>query len=150
MCPPKNQLIGGLSAPRAHGCLQNFMSAMLIGTITSIPFWLWQRRFPDTNSIYQLTVGPINDASWCTTGLHFPIIINSFICPVLFNCWVGLGRVDERSERDVELSGRSLGEGWRTRLRLHIGEAAQTSPASWAILADLRELLGRGVEFLSG
>ena len=21
-----------------------------------------------------------------------------FICPVLFNCWVGLGRLDERSE----------------------------------------------------
>ncbi len=81
------------------------MFAMLVGAVAPIPFWLWQRRFPDTRlkfiNLPVMLNGPtlappangINYVSWFIVGFIFRTYL--FICLfvyfsfVLF-CSVGL------------------------------------------------------------
>ena len=110
------------------------MYAMLAGGIAPIPFWLWQRRFPDTRLKYiNLPVmlnGPtlappangINYVSWFIVGFIFRTSLSLYLCmPTLFDfviiiCLVlfvvGSGWAGMMSAwRDAELSGRSLKSG---------------------------------------
>ena len=92
---------------------------MLVGAIAPIPFWLWQRRFPNTRlkfiNLPVMLNGPtlappangINYASWFIVGFIFRTLFYFILFIHLF-CWVSLlGRVGP-DWRDVELPGRSL------------------------------------------
>ena len=119
---------------------------MLVGAVAPIPFWLWQRRFPDTRLRYiNLPVmlnGPtlappangINYVSWFIVGFIFRTYLFIYSCQafvlfysfsVLF-CWVVLS-LREILNSLVEVwrkSGGSLEECWTD---------SHASPALWAI-----------------
>ena len=109
---------------------------MLVGAIAPIPFWLWQRRFPDTRlkfiNLPVMLNGPtlappangINYVSWFIVGFIFRMYF-SFI--------------------HAKLSGRSLKGVWRESGG-SMEECWRDSPClpcpRGRSLTDLRKLLG--------
>jgi len=93
------------------GVYKFFMYAMLIGALAPIPFWLWQRRFPDTRlkfiNLPVLLNGPtlappangINYASWFIVGLIFRTYLFIYSCDFCFHFVHVLFILDGRSER---------------------------------------------------
>jgi hypothetical protein len=90
---------------------------MLIGALAPVPFWLWQRRFPDTRlkfiNLPVMLNGPtlappangINYASWFIVGFIFRTYLFIYSCIYSFSffifsfCPVLFVVVDERLER---------------------------------------------------
>jgi len=76
-------LVGPTRQFGPNGVYKFFMFAMLFGALAPIPFWLWQRRFPDTRlkfiNLPVMLNGPtlappangINYASWIIVGFIF-------------------------------------------------------------------------------
>lgn len=76
-------LVGPTRQFGPSGIYNYFMYAMLLGALAPIPFWLWQRRFPDTRlkfiNLPVLLNGPtlappasgINYTSWIIVGFIF-------------------------------------------------------------------------------
>ena len=134
---------------------------MLVGAIAPIPFWLWQRRFPDTRLRYiNLPVmlnGPtlappangINYASWFIVGfifrtylsihlcMHatlFYFIMIMIICPVLFLVETGLVSAWRDADRSLKSGGLNFDRVLERR-------SMPPLPRGRA-LTDLRKLLG--------
>jgi OPT oligopeptide transporter protein len=88
-------LVGPVRQFGPTGNYQFFAYAMLIGAVAPIPFWLWQRRFPDTKlkfiNLPVMLNGPtlappangINYASWFIAGLIF----RTYLLFCLFGGW---------------------------------------------------------------